>query len=295
MEDETGPLVASDWISLPDGASWNSEDLATVVTRLSPKLHRGIGERQRDVDDDCRILLEAGVRALVDRYCTHQDDPSIRGYVDANEIMGSVSIREIMKHFATTAASVGRNPGAANTNRLTHRWNAVAEYHRDLLAYVFRPTYHAARIRRVHESLNELLTMTFGDLVRTLAVAESDGTGTDEMTVLQVTLQAAFPSDPEIRRLVSVQYAAAADAWSEIYAAILSAYGLAIPSTSELNLVDVAHILNLVVEGAGLRRAASTDAGTLSGGEHIATKTVQMVLSQALELPWRELAGLRAQ
>ncbi|MBS44155.1 MAG: hypothetical protein CMH83_13520 [Nocardioides sp.] len=270
------------------------DDLGDVVLNLAPRATRG-GAAERDPNESLvRWLLEAGVVELSHRFSDFSppdDAASIPAYGSVNDLIGTVSLAEVMTRYRELCQAHGQDPGQANKALILRRWQYASRYQRDLVAFVFRPSFHRARMATIESDLARMTqTHTLGTLVETLAVTETDAVQSQRLLQLQLALVTAFPTHPEIQQRASESYAAQAAAWARIYARIDRCYGLGLTASGAAVFSDLAILLSTVVEGAHLRRQARAVNGELSDGSHVAVALVQHVLVSMTGVPWSQLA-----
>lgn len=264
------------------------EDLRGVITNLRVIANRDGSLGRNPNEPKVRWFLEAGLRKLMAQFVNYAGH-EVLAYAPENEFLGTLSGVDVNSSFKALAAEYGVDVGAGNRGQLTTLWPRMSEFQQDLLQYVFRQSFHDTRMVEIQAALPELTSVPFGQLVESLAIAETDEvTHTPELQ-LQLALEASFPSEPRVKALSKALYEHQVTHWAEIYVQILDAYDLQIQEEAEITVSDLAIILNAIVEGATLRRNVATELGVLSSGAHVAVKTIQLLTSQLTGVPWAEL------
>lgn len=274
------------------------DDLTSVLENLTEVYSRGKGRTARDPNETAtRWLLEAGVRALASEFLSYKDsqDSDKMGYGNANALLGSVSLEQVMEHLRELADEIGVDPGAGSRDRISRRWRTFAGYQRDLLRYVFRPSVDSERINGLRQQLPLSYDhSTFGQLVLEVARSEVDLPATSVVHGLRLPLQGAFPNDPLIRELCEVLYKHLFAEFGALYETIGAAYGITPEIIAPWTFTDMAKMFSSLVEGSSLTTMIDPALATLSDGSHAAVQMIQMLLSQMTSTPWHELSERRA-
>jgi hypothetical protein len=286
-------------VAVPDFPSVPPEmqaegSLKGTVTRLTGTYSRRDGRKQpRDPDQDpaVRWLLEAGVELLSERFLLAAGSDEARAYLSYNEIMGTLGAVNVLNACKTVIKQHGLDAGEIKSRaRITRLWEIMSEYQADLLAYVFRVTARNPHKDQIRLQIPGLFQLPFGELVEVLARSETETVRSDRLMTLQAALQVSLPFDRDVQRLSAAVYQAEVDFWSETYQTIASAYGVSL--NSDYSWRDVAMLLNIAVEGAGMRVIAGQKAIALESGRHVVAEMIRLMLPGLLGRSWAELATL---
>ena len=271
------------------------DDLTGVVTHLSALTTRS-GQVPRDPNEpEVRWLLEAGLRALGENVLHRTSSDGPLAYTNANGLFDALPVDRVMLAFREMTREAGLDVGSANKARLIRRWSFAANYQLDLVAYLFRPSVHAARIARAQDTLRAALPhLTFSQVVDHLTAQESTLAPMASIYRLQHVMRMMFPTDETIRRYAAALYDVQMKRWAPLYAEVAAAYRLpGLHGADPPVFTDLAPVLGLVVEGAFVRSTSLQADTARSDGTPTAVAAARAVIAAAAGVPWHDLADLR--
>lgn len=271
------------------------DDLTGVLTRLGHIRSRG-GSTPRDPNEsETRWLLEAGIRALADGVIDRGAHPSGPvAYAHANGLFDALPLETVMTAFRAMCLEVGHDPGSANKARIIRRWGFAANYQLDLVAYLFRPSVHAARMIHAEELLRDIVPVaTFGELVDGIVAAELTLEPIATVHRLQGVARMMFPTDEAVRGFAARNYGIQIEGWGRLFAALAAAYELPLGREPHV-FTDLSTMLGLVLEGGYVRSTGTADHAACADGTPVTHAVVHRLLSAVTGRPWPTLAPLRA-
>lgn len=273
-------------------ATPNDDDLTGVVTHLTPRNTR-TGEVPRNPNEpEVRWLLEAGLRALTDTMLADPRPNKHVAYANSSGFFDTLPLEKVMGCYRDMCLEQGHDPGSANKARLIRRWSFAANYQRDLIAYLFRPS-------AVHHRTNELAnkvraafpTHTLGGMTEEFSLIKIAFPLWDTLYRLQHTLRIMFPGDTTITAYARRVHEIETDLWIGIYQEASEIYGL---TPKGYTSADLAALMRVAAEGCLLIALPDDPRPVLSNGVDLLTTSIQAVLSLVIGKPWDEIAATRA-
>lgn len=179
-------------------------------------------------------------------------DESIKGTACDRARRGRNSDAGGLRNWTSAATELEDDQLQLSENKFSDRWPLKNYYNEDLLAYLFRPAPQIAYMEQMGAVVDSLIpTQSFGQLIRLVAAAESSAILTDPLADLQRIVQVALPRHQRVVDFVNTLYDVLLSRWATIYEKISSGFGLSI--RPGLTWMDVAILLNTVIEGAWMR------------------------------------------
>ena len=212
---------------------------------------------------ETREFLEIGLALLKADLLEHTGPDIEQG--DHSRLFESLSRDRIMALAEERDTEQTRLPGV---NMFRHRWPRKDFYTEDLIAYLFRAGPQERHFEEMAQAGRALMKeVSFGQLVRLLAEAETEAITADPLSSLQAILQVALPKHPRVQEFSRAMYEYLLPRWARLYEEVGSSYGLRLAVGYTWD--DMALLFNTVVEGAVLRARAEGGTPRLSNGEGI--------------------------
>lgn len=267
------------------------DDLRGVVTHLTSTRTRS-GSKERDPNEPgVRWLLESGLNALEKMYVSHDSGGRFHGYDSLNALFASMTMDRVMAEFETLASDVDILPVTAHKSRIISRWEFLANFQADLVAYIFRPSIHRLRIEDLRVGYeSRLAEMPFGDVFREVALWETAIVPDLPIFRIQTALPILFPNDTRILEASDRLYRQQMEMWAQMCGQVIDAYGLTL--IPEVSLTDLATMLRVVVDG-GMARMCSTRRDEPSTDTPVEVRMMETLIAHALGRSWSELAHWR--
>ena len=264
---------------MPDEDDDLSETLQFVAAGRRPAARARIAN-----SSDTRAFLDTGLELL------RQDLFDHTGPDDENSPRPSVLFRSLSRPRLIEAGNrlrvSGRlPPGTMTTDgQFRDRWRYADEFAEDLVSYLFRFYPYAQQMKMVRASIESgpLKDASLATLIESLSAAEIDRSTADTASTLRTLVQWALPNHPRVRELAVATYRdQRIPAWAGVYEFIGSRYGLFLKA--EYSWIDVAELLNTMVEGASLRAVLDKNLVTLASGGNVLSTSIRLMLPALLE------------
>ena len=172
---------------------------------------------------------------------------------------------------------------ALSEERWRQTWPAHDGFMQDVLAYLFRPGPYVRRIRDVQSMLISMMKNRplLGPLVREAVDLEIKSNLADPLMALQTSVQAVFPSHPDVRRHLH-RLDGPLQLWARLYAVAFPAYGLTLrPGRSWF---DLAYIYTTVADGVLLRTRSHDGVECLTSGEDVLSAVILGMIPDIFEV-----------
>jgi len=263
------------------------DDLTGVLRHVA--LNTLAATRARTVNSqETREFLEIGLDLLRQDLLEHTG-PDMDG-AERSRLFESVSRERILKRAEQVDTNQTR---LLSDTMFRRRWQHKNRYTEDLIAYLFRLDPQYRHLETMEAAAEQLVrTVSFGDLVRTLAAQEMQLTANDPLLALQSILQAALPRHPRVREFVTAQYELLLPRWAGLYERVALAYGLRI--RTGLTWMDMALLFNAVIDGTLIRARIDGNAPALSDGSGVLSAAIMAMVPSLLDPPTSDVDQLFA-
>lgn len=212
---------------------------------------------------ETREFLDLGLALLQADLLEHKGPDIEQG--DRSRLFECLSRERIM---ALADERDTRNNRLLGVSMFRHRWPRKDFYTEDLIAYLFRVGPQERHFDEMATAGRTLMKeVSFGQLIRLLAAAETEAITDDPLSSLQAILQAALLKHPRVQEFSRAQYDYLLPRWAQLYEEVGAAYGLHLADGYTWG--DMALLFNSVVEGVVMRARVEADEPRLSNGEGV--------------------------
>jgi hypothetical protein len=275
----------TEWQSRMAGDS--DEDLALVFAHVRPDDEPAAREACAR-EPTTRAFCDLALRLL------HRNTIEYVGSEPTNWETSLLSIAdgEVLERYAAEIVDDPGQVAALIAERWQDIWQAPQDFIHDVLAYLFRLGPYLRRIRLVHLTLIDLMKtgLTFGPFVRRAVDMETKSILADPLAALQTSVQATFPTHPQIRTYVRRLEGSPLQLWARLYAVVFPAYGLELqPDTSWF---DVADIYTTVADGQILQARSHDSPARLTSGEVVLSAVILGMMPSLFQIGSQDLETL---
>jgi dGTP triphosphohydrolase len=253
-----------------------NEDLSATLQHIGPnKLARTRAALANS--PETREFLELGLALLRTDLLDHTGPDLEQGV--HSRLFESLSRERIMALAKEWDTEGTRQLGVG---MFRNRWERKGQYTEDLIAYLFRLEPQKRHFEEMAEAGRALTKeVSFGELIRLLAAAETEAVMNDERVSLQSILQVALPNHPRVQEFSRAQYEYLIPEWGRLYAEVASAYGLMLADGYTWD--DMALLFNSVVEGILIRARTEHNEPKLSNGEGVLSGAIFVMAPSLLK------------
>lgn len=229
---------------------------------------------------DTRDFLELGLDLMREDLLEHTG-PNL-DFANTPRLFESVSRDRIIQRAEEQDAGAD-TPKMLTVAKFRNRWERKEFFTEDLISYLFRPYPQHRHIDEMESAIKDLLPeVNFGKLVRAIAEKEIVAAVADPHRALRTIVQIALPRHPRVHDYFRTKCELVLSRYAPIYERVATAYGVALRQP-QLQWLDVALLLNTVLEGALPWARIVGKAPPLSNGDSVVAGAVIAMMPSLLE------------